>query len=159
MKTYSTITETGTLYHGGLIAERGITVIDKGDTITVGGVEHLRADLIIEAGRIGSRLTDYWHVAWTTPSDAARTLGSIRSERKAAAVRRNGKLGGRPVTRFRLDYYGGAMNTENKAIRYRRFHETLEAARAEHVRIRDRLAGSSSGIIYGPGLPQIGIPA
>lgn len=37
---------------------------------------------------------------WTTPSDAARTLGSIKSERKARAVRRNGKLGGRPV---RLD--------------------------------------------------------
>ena len=92
-------------------------------------------------------------------ASAARTLGSIKSERKAAAVRENGKRGGRPLSRFRLDYYGGAMSRENKPIRYRRFHETLEAARAEHVRIRDRLAGSSSGIIYGPGLPQIGTPA
>lgn len=97
--------------------------------------------------------------AWKCRHNAARTLGSIKSERKAAAVRENGKRGGRPLSRFRLDYYGGAMSRENKPIRYRRFHGTLEAARAEHARIRDRLAGSSSGIIYGPGLPQIGIPA
>ncbi len=31
-------------------------------------------------------------------SDAARMLGSARSEKKAAAVRENGKLGGRPRT-------------------------------------------------------------
>ena len=30
-----------------------------------------------------------------TPSEAARALGSIRTEKKAAASRRNGKLGGR----------------------------------------------------------------
>lgn len=29
-------------------------------------------------------------------ADAARVLGKIKSERKAAASRRNGKLGGRP---------------------------------------------------------------
>ena len=110
---------------------------------------------LADSGTLKMTSTQYW----TTPSDAARTLGSIKSERKAAAVRENGKRGGRPLSRFRLDYYGGAMSRENKPIRYRRFHETLEAARAEHVRIRDRLASSSSGIIYGPGLPQIGIPA
>ena len=32
----------------------------------------------------------------TTLSDAARALGSVRSERKAAAARRNGAKGGRP---------------------------------------------------------------
>jgi len=32
-------------------------------------------------------------------SEAARLLGSARSEKKAAAVRENGKLGGRPRTR------------------------------------------------------------
>lgn len=31
-------------------------------------------------------------------SEAARLLGSARSEKKAAAVRENGKLGGRPRT-------------------------------------------------------------
>ena len=92
-------------------------------------------------------------------SSAARVLGSVKSEKKTRAVRENGKRGGRPVTRFRLDYYGGAMSAENKPVRYRRFHETLEAACAEHARIRARLASSSCGIVYGPGLPQIGLPA
>jgi len=104
-----------------------------------------------------------WERDSSCVAEAAAALGRIggkaKSEKKSATSRRNGQRGGRPLSRFRLDYYGGAMSRENKAIRYRRFHETLEAARAEHVRIRDRLASSSSGIIYGPGLPQIGIPA
>jgi len=33
-------------------------------------------------------------------SEAARILGSIRSKKKAAASRENGKLGGRPANRY-----------------------------------------------------------
>jgi len=35
----------------------------------------------------------------TTLTDAARAMGSVRSTRKAAASRANGKLGGRPATK------------------------------------------------------------
>lgn len=90
---------------------------------------------------------------------AAQQLGSIKTPAKAAAARENGKAGGRPRTRFELAYFGGAMTRDNRPIRYRRYHETLEAAKAEHSRIADRLMGCCSGIIYGPGCGDIGIPA
>jgi hypothetical protein len=90
---------------------------------------------------------------------AAAALGRIKTEKKAAAARANGAAGGRPRTRFELAYFGGAMNRENRPIRYRRHHETLEAAKAEHARIADKLMGCCSGIIYGPGCGRIGIPA
>jgi hypothetical protein len=36
----------------------------------------------------------------TTPSEAARIMGSVRTEKKAGSSRENGKLGGRPLKRL-----------------------------------------------------------
>lgn len=66
---------------------------------------------------------------------------------------------GRAAGEYELSYYGGAHDRHNRPIRYRSRHGSLEAARAEHARIADRLAGCHSGIIYGPDCGDIGIPA
>jgi len=92
-------------------------------------------------------------------SAAAAALGRTKSAAKAKAARENGKSGGRPRTRYELAYYGGAMDRDNRPIRYRRYHETIESARGEHARIAAKLMGCCSGVICGPGCGDIGIPA
>lgn len=57
------LTETGTLYCDGYIAKRGITVIDRGTTLSLGGTDHARDDLEIGDGRVTSRLAG-WEIAW-----------------------------------------------------------------------------------------------
>lgn len=50
-------------------------------------------------------------------SEAGRALGSIRSERKSAAARENGKLGGRPK---------GTIRVVNAAQHVHQLHEPVE---------------------------------
>jgi hypothetical protein len=90
---------------------------------------------------------------------AAALMGSARTESKAAAARSNGTKGGRPRVKFELSFWGGAMNRDNQPVRYRRNHETLEAAKAEAEKVRSKGVGAPhSAIIYGPGCGKDGIP-
>ena len=100
----------------------------------------------------------------TNISTAAAALGRkgglAKTEAKAAAVRKNGAKGGRPRERFELTFWGGAMNQDNRPVRFRRHHESLEAAKAEATKIKGKGVGAPhTAIIYGPGLGKDGIAA
>lgn len=95
----------------------------------------------------------------TDISKAAAALGRVKTEKKANAARANGAAGGRPRTKFELVFWGGAMNRDNRPVRYRRNHETLESAKAEAEKVRGKGVGAPhSAIIYGPGCGKDGIP-
>jgi hypothetical protein len=53
--TFGTISETATVLNDqGYITAFDATVIDHGDTISINGTEHARADLIIDLNKIKS---------------------------------------------------------------------------------------------------------
>lgn len=66
---------------------------------------------------------------------------------------------GRPPLRNHIALTLNGLQIIVKSIRYRRYHETLEAAKAEHARIAPGLMACCSGIIYGPGCGDFGVPA
>lgn len=85
----------------GMIVDRGLTVLlinepeygDMDSRYVIGRTEHRESDIIRDGDTLTS-LAAGWTVQLRNP--AAVALGSIRSERKTAAVRENGKKGGRP---------------------------------------------------------------
>jgi hypothetical protein len=94
----------------------------------------------------------------TTKNKAAQSLRAIPSAKRADASRSNGAKGGRPRTKFELVFCGGAMNQENRTVRYRRNHATLASAKEAAFKARDNgVCTPHSAIIYGPGCGKDGI--
>lgn len=87
-----TLTKSATSYDAqGYIQNNNVTVIDNGDTVTIGRSEYPKCELVITDGEISG--IGGWSVKWNS---AAVALGSIKSEKKKAASIENGKKGGRP---------------------------------------------------------------
>ena len=60
------ITKSATVFAAdGYIQNLGVTVIDHGDTVSIGATNHAKEDLIITPTNIMSRIAEpTWEVAW-----------------------------------------------------------------------------------------------
>lgn len=79
------------------LASLGVTVEAHPQESGLGGLQSDDADLRDQVRAIVERVVSSTPDELASRTAAARTLGSTRSPRKAAAVRANGRRGGRPV--------------------------------------------------------------
>ena len=82
---------------------------------------------------------------WTPEQEAASRLGSIKTEKKAAASRANGALGGRPKTgKYRIGKDGTVYRCDSGA---KGSYNKMQSAHSQDPRVRKAVRDKSLVVI------------